>query len=314
MFKCLSYIIMMVFLPVFTISSTDWDVDNKAYGDNNGTSQQNAWEDFESIDWYSIKPGDVLTISEGRYYERLTIKNVSGTVFSPIIIKGSREVIIDAEGTTRQYAIFQEHCSYVTVQDLILHGGNHYAYRFRYNKYCKIINVDIPKPHADGISLKYNIECEVSYCDIQTPTYVPKQSDCIYSQNNENNVYHHNFLAVYNSYDDGHNDCLQMSKDHSTVVYNNYIVQWTEKKHNSQGIYSTKGEGVHKYFNNIINMHDTESNALSFIKLDGSGTVEMYNNIVFGNRVYHTLYISETDDPVVKNNIFVSNYPGTIAA
>jgi hypothetical protein len=302
-----------VSLFVFTIYPIDWYVDKKATGDNDGTSLQSAWQDFESIDWYSIKPGDVLNIAPGKYYERLNIKNISGTASSPIVIKGSGKVVIDAEGRRRQYAIFQEHCSYVTVQDLILNGGKHYAYRFRYNNNCKIINVDIPRPYADGISLKQNTDCEVAYCDIQTPTFVAEQSDCIYSQENKTNIYHHNRLAVYNAYDDGHNDCIQMFKDHSTVVYNNYIIQWTEKTHNSQGIYSTTGTGIHRYYNNVINMHNTQSNGLTFRKLDGTGTVEMYNNIVFGNRLYHALYISETDDPIVKNNIFVSNFSGTIA-
>lgn len=307
------YIIIIVFQSVITINPTDWYVDKNATGNNNGTSPQSSWKDFASINWSSIKPGDILNIAPGRYYERLTIKNVSGSGSSPIIIKGSGKVIIDAEGQKRKYAIYQEHCNYVTVQDLILNGGKHYAYRFRYNKNCKIINVDIPKPYADGISLKQNTECEVAYCYIQTPKFVAEQSDCIYSQENKNNEYHHNQLAVYNSYDDGHNDCLQMFKDHSTVVYNNYIIQWTEKTHNSQGIYSTAGTGIHLYYNNIINMHNTQSNALTFRRLDGTGTVEMYNNIVFGKRLYQTLYLTETEDPVVKNNIFVSNYAGTIA-
>jgi hypothetical protein len=313
MFRFSAYIFIIVFLLTIIINAADWYVDNKADGDNNGTSQQNAWQDFESINWSSIKPGDVLIIAEGKYYERLNIKNVSGTAASPIVIKGSGKVIIDAEGRRRQYAIFQERCSYVTVQDLILKGGKHYAYRFRYNNNCKIINVDIPKPYADGISLKQNSECEVAYCNIQTPTFVAEQSDCISSHENKNNVYHHNKLAVYNSYDDGHNDCIQMYKDHSTIVYNNYIIQWTEKTHNSQGIYSTTGTGVHKYYNNVINMHNTQSNGLTFRRLDGTGTVEMYNNIVFGKRLYQALYLTETDDPVVKNNIFVSNFSGTIA-
>ena len=313
MLRYSAYIIIIVFLLVFTIYPTDWYVDRNASGNNNGTSEQSAWLDFESINWSSIKSGDVLIIAAGRYFEQLNIKHVSGSAASPIIIKGSGKVIIDAEGKKREYAIFQEHCSYVTVQDLTLNGGKHYTYRFRYNKNCKIINVDIPKPYADGISLKKNTDCEVAYCAIQTPKFVSEQSDCIYSQDNKNNVYHHNRLAVYNSYDYGHNDCLQMFKDHSTVVYNNYIIQWTEKDHNSQGIFSTEGTGVHRYYNNVINMHNTRSNALTFRRLDGTGTVEMYNNIVFGNRLYQALYLTETDDPVVKNNIFVSNNAGTIA-
>ena len=311
--RYLVYIIIIVFQTVFTVNATDWYVDKYANGDNNGTSRQNAWQDFESITWTSIKPGDVIIISAGRYYERLNLKNISGTASSRIVIKGSGKVTIDAEGQSRQYAIFQEHCRYVTVQNIILNGGKHYSYRFRYNENCKIINVDIPRPYADGISLKQNTDCEVAYCEIQTPTFVAEQSDCISSHENNNNVYHHNKLAVYNSYDDGHNDCLQMYKDHSTVVYNNYIIQWTEKTHNSQGIYSTAGTGVHRYYNNVINMHNTQSNGLAFRRLDATGTVEMYNNIVYGNRLYQALYLTETDDPVVKNNIFVSNFDGTIA-
>jgi len=60
-------------------------------------------------------------------------------------------------------------------------------------------------------------------------------------------------------------------------------------------------------------MYNTQSNALTFRRIDGTGTVEMYNNIVFGKRLYHALYITETDDPIVINNIFVSKYSGTIA-
>ena len=127
MFRFSAYIINIVLFLAFTIMPTDWYVDCKASGDNNGTSPQNAWQNFESINWSSIKPGDVLIIAEGKYYERLNIKNVSGTDTSPIVIKGSGKVIIDAEGRRRQYAIFQERCSYVTVQDLILKGGKHYA-------------------------------------------------------------------------------------------------------------------------------------------------------------------------------------------
>lgn len=313
MIKLLHNIIKIALLFTFTLNATDWYVSKNASGKNDGTSPENAWVNFSSIDWSSIMPGDVISILAGRYYEELTIKNINGSKSSPIIIKGTGQVIIDAEGQYRKYAVFQEYCSYVTVQDLVLNGGGHYAYRFRYNEYCRVINVDIPKPYADGISLKYNSNCEIAYCDIQTPEYVAEQSDCIYSQENINTIYHHNSLAVYNTYDYGHNDCLQMYKDHSTIVYNNYIIQQTEKTHNSQGIYSTNGTGVHRYYNNVITMYNTQSNALTFRRIDGTGTVEMYNNIVFGKRLYHALYITETDDPIVKNNIFVSNYSGTIA-
>jgi Right handed beta helix region len=311
--RILNEIIIALLLFSFPVNATEWHVNNNTAGRNNGTSSTDAWESFSAINWGSIKPGDELIIHEGTYFEQLTITNLNGTESSLIIIRGDGKVIINAEKHNRDYAIFQENCSYVTVKDLILYGGKHYAYRFRYNDFCKILNVDIPKPYADGISLRNNSNSEVAYCNIQTPDFVAEQSDCIYSQENKNMVYHHNVLAVYNTYDKGHNDCLQMFKDSSTTVYNNLIIQDTDKNNNSQGIYSTTGSGIHKYYNNVINMHNTQSNALAFRKLDGTGTVELYNNIVYGKRLDRALYITGTKDPVIKNNIFVSDFKGTVA-
>ncbi len=128
MIKLLHNVIKIALLCTFTLNATDWYVNKSASGNNNGTSPENAWVNFSSIDWSSIMPGDVISVLAGRYYEELTIKNINGSKSFPIIIKGSGQVIIDAEGQYRKYAVFQEYCSYVTVQDFVLNGGVHYAY------------------------------------------------------------------------------------------------------------------------------------------------------------------------------------------
>ena len=69
--------------------------------------------------------------------------------------------------------------------------------------------------------------------------------------------------------------------------------------------------GTTKYYNNVVNLGNAQSNGLSFRRLTGTGTVEVYGNTVYSIRAYHTAQVTETPDPIIKNNIFFTSQGST---
>ncbi|MCH7770919.1 MAG: hypothetical protein IIA49_07870, partial [Bacteroidetes bacterium] len=115
---------LLIFISLGSISATDYYVDKDASGANNGTSWNNAWQSFSSINWSVLGGGDTMYISGGTtsktYTEQLTI-GASGTNGNQLVItKGissghNGEVIINSSYSTT-YAIFIESKNYVTLQ------------------------------------------------------------------------------------------------------------------------------------------------------------------------------------------------------
>jgi hypothetical protein len=138
---------------------------------------------------------------------------------------------------------------------------------------------------------------------ITTPTNIARQTDGIYSQRNRNNIYENNQIVIYNQDPNGHDDAIQLYQDESAIVRNNYLAQVNSKSGNAQGLYATTMYGISRFYNNVVNLGNAQSNALSFRKLDGTGTVEIVGNTVYGQRPYHGIWVTETDNPIVKNNL-----------
>lgn len=57
-------IIVLFYTHLFAQSTLHY-IDKNATGSNNGTSWQNAWQNFSGINWNSISGGDTLYISGG---------------------------------------------------------------------------------------------------------------------------------------------------------------------------------------------------------------------------------------------------------
>jgi hypothetical protein len=87
------------------------------------------------------------------------------------------------------------------------------------------------------------------------------------------------------------------------VFRGNFVMQDTGKTSNAQGIYATDGNGLFRYYNNVFHAGDTTSNGLTFRRLAGDGTVQMVGNTACGARSYSLFEMTETPDPVFKNNI-----------
>jgi hypothetical protein len=71
-------VVSLIYVTVYAQQGANWYVDNQASGANNGTSWTDAWQSFSDINWESINPGDVISISGGEtektYDEPLEIK------------------------------------------------------------------------------------------------------------------------------------------------------------------------------------------------------------------------------------------------
>jgi len=137
--------------------------------------------------------------------------------------------------------------------------------------------------------------------------FINAQTDGIYSQRNNGNIYENNYIVISNTAADQHNDGIQCYLDTDITARNNYIEQDNFKTGNAQGIYATTSYGVHTWYNNVINTPNTQANSLGFRNLTTVGAyVIIYHNTVItkgGNAVR----ISEAPDAVVKNNILITN-------
>ena len=82
-------------LPVidqYTTTSTNWYIDASATGDNRGTNWANAWPNFASIAWNSVKSNHTVWIAAGTYDETAYCDDRSGMSNYPIRFKVTQEV------------------------------------------------------------------------------------------------------------------------------------------------------------------------------------------------------------------------------
>ena len=310
--------ILIIFLLGISVSAngTNYYVDKNATGNNNGSSWSDAWEKFENIDWAIIGPGDSIYISGGLdstiYYETLTTGN-SGTPGKRIVItKGTDsghngKVIIDGGGI-RRHGIKIDLNDYITVKGIILRNSIHGLIRISRSNFTVIENCEMFVHGRAGIFIQYSTGSEIKGCSIKTGSYVNSQTDGIYSQHNVNNVYDHNYIIINNTEPSGHDDCIQSYQDNNLTIHSNYCEQNNSKTSNALGIFAELPTGgVFRFYNNIVNMGNAKSAGILFIrKLTGNGTLEIIGNTLYSKKSYSLIRVSETIDPVIKNNIIFS--------
>lgn len=300
--------------PSAVISAQTTYYVSKNGNNQDGLSWATAWNELDRINWGVIRPGDTVYIDGGTnsqtYYSRLNV-GASGTSTSQITVTGATDnghngqVVIDGQNSRSAGISISK--SYVTVSNIKV--INHISDDIRIDRASHVI-LDGLEVYITGraVFIQYSDNIIVKNCIITTPIYVAKQTDGIYSQGNKNNIYENNYIVIYNQNAEGHDDAIQMYQDDSIIVRNNYLAQVNSKIGNAQGLYATTMFGISKFYNNVINLGDAKSNALSFRRLPslgGTGNVEILENTVYAKNAYRAIWVTETSDPVIKNNIAI---------
>ena len=307
---------LLIFLGIsYTVFATNHFFDKNAIGKNNGSGWRNAWVNFKNIDWSSISPGDTIFISGGNdstiYNEMLSIKSNGSADKRIVVMKGTDtghngNVIIDGEGIIAD-GIKISKSNYIVIKGIELRNSKRGLIKITHSNYILIEDCRMQIYGRAGVFIQYSTGSEVRNCNIETGSYVGIQTDGIYSQYTVNNVYDHNYIVINNSEPSGHDDCIQSYKDNNLTIHSNYCEQNNNKTSNAQGIYATAPTGgVFRFYNNIVNMGNAKSNGMGFQKLGGTGSIEMIENTLYGMRSNSLLFLTDTDDPVIKNNIIYS--------
>jgi len=312
-----SLLLAVSVFPSF-VSAASWYVDNARSSGGNGQSWGGAWKSFSSISWGSINPGDTLYISGGSsgktYSEGLTV-GANGAAGAPITITGGKDSGHNGLVTFKNNGITVDTRRYITISKMKF-GADSQVYitgtqGFFYEEATasKFIVVDDNEFYVTihgGVFVQTSDNVIIRNSRMTTPTRDSSQTDGIYSQRNKNNIYENNHIVIYNQDTGGHDDAIQMYQDDSTIIRGNYLAQVNEKSGNAQGLYATTMYGTTVYYNNVINLGNTQSNALSFKRNSGgggTGTIIMIGNTVYAKRPHHALWVHDTPNPVVKNNI-----------
>ena len=294
--------------------SMDWYVDNQANGVNNGTSWINAWENFSSINWATIQPGDSVYISGGEssqlYNEQLSI-GASGTAGSPITIRVGQDgghngqVII----THTSYGINISGKSYITINGN--YGGNKNIYVYD----CGSDGIQVVGSTVNNIVLTYlevgwngnggnedgiNIDVssfsypiiEISHCSIHD-----NYQDQIYSNRPDHGIratdygvmiVHHN--DIYNLGDDGFQAASDGIDFYENTVHGRSI---GGGRGHADGVQFIGGSYTRIYNNTFYDMAHGANDSNAYIFFDpyradgisssnrGVSNVEIYNNLVY---------------------------------
>jgi len=312
--KCSRVIVIFALLIAFSgrLSAATYYIDKDAGGANDGITWASAWTSFAAINWVMVAQGDRIVISGGTasktYYETLTVGK-SGSSGQPITIEKADEpghngaVIIDGQNV-RDNAVLISSRNYIVVRGLELTNAIG-AGSLRIKDCTDIVaeNLSIFVRGHGGVHIEDSSSCVVRKNTIRTPDYnYDVQTDGIYAQFNSHNVYEYNNIIVSNQNPDQHCDCLQMFREDSATVRNNYFEQDNTKTANAQGIYATESAGNFLIYNNVVYCPNTLASVIGLRNLTiGTANYSILNNTVIG-RSSNLIRVSGST-PIVKNNI-----------
>jgi hypothetical protein len=254
----------------------------------------------------SANAGDTVQIRAGTYNESISVSR-SGTASAPIVITGypGERPVIDGQNSRSSGISIRG--SYITVSNLKV--TNHTGHDIDVDRSSNVV-IDGLEVYITGraLHIQESNNITVKNSTITTPANIARQTDGIYSQRNKNNIYENNSIIIYNSDPTGHDDAIQMYQDDSIIVRGNYLAQVNSKSNNAQGLYATTMYGTSKFYNNVINLGTAQSLPLGFRRLPelgGTGNVEIIGNTVYVKNSYRAIWVTETPDPIIKNNIAV---------
>lgn len=314
-------------------SGTAWYVDNSAPAGGDGKSWSTAWNDFASIQWSSMSPGDVLYISGGassqtysggmsipQGTEGITItKGVDGGHNGQVILNGpgsasGNGIRINGDGAGAGNITI----SHLTVQNFNIGiygygehtGGMHNILVDA----CRVLNFGRAGIFFTGWeNTANNVGIVVRNSYLNDDNAYTSQSDGIYVQYLHDFTADHNTIVLDNSVPscgdscDVHSDNIQSFwVDNDTYSNNIAIQQCATKTNGTQLLFAEEGNGTHRIYNNVVFRNDPLGHDAAIRLKRNTGT---FHAIVYGNSVYLAQdQAINTDDPntVVENNIFYS--------
>lgn len=269
--------ILFVIFPT-TVSATYWYVDNAATCTTcNGESWSTAWKSFTSIGWSSIAPGDTLYISggsSGKTYKEALVVGASGENDSFITIdvganspspSGHNGTVIIDGGGSRSYGIYVSYRSYVQFNG---RSGTSYklqvqntvddrtgAIHLSHASYTYVDYIKVNHPTDRGVFFDSTNNSRLLGCDMRTGIVNNAyETDGIYVQYGNNNLFDGNTVVLANDGTEGHSDAFQNANSEARlVVRNNYLGYMAEHGNgSSQGIMSAHATDYAYFYNNVI--------------------------------------------------------------
>jgi len=292
--------------------ATDWYVDKGAFGNNDGTSWENAWESFADIVWggSGVSGGDTLYISGGSngktYAEMLTV-GASGTSSSAHItirtgathptLSSGHDGLVTITGAPGSYGISFNGKSHITIDG---NNGSTGSYTNANIKVYNTGNTGVYGPSSSDIKLLYvwvdqagdakgengirvtESTGEVGWCRVEYP-YQDGVKIGIINPSGYGLISIHDCL-IQNVPDD------LMSGDGGVDVYRNTFGPWCDENYGNPGHMDgfQNYDGYVRIWDNVFragNQYATSTNAALYITNAFDRTsckhYRIYNNLFF---------------------------------
>jgi parallel beta-helix repeat protein len=302
--KKLFTITAVMLLLCSVTSAAVYYVDDQGNDANSGLSQSSPWKTISKVNSNTFQSGDQILFKRGGiWYETLTVKQNNLTFGA----YGTGDMpVIDGQ-LTRTNNIYMTGRSGVTIQDIHLrNNAGSGSIRIQYSQNIVVQRCSVYAT-AKGIFIETSSGSVVRGNTITTPSYINTQTDGIYSQRNDGNIYEDNYIVISNTAETQHNDGIQCYLDANITARGNYIEQDNLKSGNAQGFYATNTSGRYFVYNNVIMTPNSMASAIGFLNLETTytGTIEVYHNTVT-TKGGNALYIMNAPSFIAWNNIFVS--------
>ena len=308
----MKYILIFTLLISSAFPATYYLSSKNGSDKNSGLSAEQAWATIKKVNSFSFSSGDSVLFEKGnKWNETLTINKYQihqGEIYFASFGKG-RNPLIDGDNI-RKHCIEIRNSSRIVIDGFELkNAADRGAAFIDRSSNITLNNCSIFTTSHGGVFIQNSSYCTVSNNLITTPDEnYDAQTDGIYSQKNSHNIYEKNKIVIRNKNKIEHCDGIQSFRDTSVVYRFNYIEQDNDKENNAQGIYITTGAGKYIVYGNTIYCPNTKNSLIAFRNLsEGSGRIIIFNNTLISKNSYNLIYLSDTQNPVFKNNILYTD-------